>query len=696
MDMYESPSSHFSYRMNFMKLTKKELFSIPNLMGYARIIFLVPICILYIGADTKSDYYAAGALFLFSAVLDLLDGQIARRCHMVTDLGKMLDPIADKLTQAAVAVCLATRYPLMLPLLILMAIKEGYMAIRGVRHLAGGGVVYGAFFWGKCCTALLFCIFCLLLILPDISLLAANCLILVSMLTMLVTLILYIRHFGAERRHKSCATANGRRPIWYAMRCICGRAVTLLAVLLVPVVLYLIIGAVAPFAMQKDISQKTMDDFSVQEVLQRGSGQERVMLLEKNSDALRHRIRLLAGAQERIIISTFDMRSGKALRDMAAVLLERADAGVRVMILADGFNIQLHMHDHPLLKMLTSHKNVEMRLYNPVNALTPWTSQGRMHDKYVIVDSSAYIIGGRNTFDYFLVDEGSHASHDREVLVWQAQDREDASIHALERYFYGVWNGEYVTPYMEDAALALQDEVKSQRLSAQQRYASMRDGEYADCFAEYSYADVTYPADSVFLLSNPTHIYGKEPVLFYQLTELMKCADTRVSIHTPYAVLDGYMEERMTSIVNADSSVSFSLMLNGVENGDNMVASSDYLYNKSNVLSTGVRLLEYQGGISYHGKSILIDDDISIVGSFNFDMRSTYMDTELMLVVRSRGLNEELSYNFAAYEQYACLQHEDGTQDVPVTVKKEPALSFGMTLFYQCFGLILQPFRYLA
>ena len=84
------------------------------------------------------------------------------------------------------------------------------------------------------------------------------------------------------------------------------------------------------------------------------------------------------------------------------------------------------------------------------------------------------------------------------------------------------------------------------------------------------------------------------------------------------------------------------MIINSVENGDNVIASSDYLLHKQQVLDTGAALYEFDGGQSSHGKSILIDDDLSLIGSYNLDMRSTYMDTELMLCVQSKELNQEL------------------------------------------------------
>ena len=92
------------------RFSKKEIFSIPNLMGYFRILMIPVFCYLYIG---KQRYLAASAAVLLSSLTDLFDGKIARKFNMVTELGKLLDPVADKLTHGALALCLALRYPLM-------------------------------------------------------------------------------------------------------------------------------------------------------------------------------------------------------------------------------------------------------------------------------------------------------------------------------------------------------------------------------------------------------------------------------------------------------------------------------------------------------------------------------------------------------------------------------------------------------
>ena len=66
-----------------------------------------------------------------SGLTDLADGYIARRFHRISNLGKILDPVADKLTQAAMLICLFTRFPHVLLLIVIMAGKELYMVVSG-------------------------------------------------------------------------------------------------------------------------------------------------------------------------------------------------------------------------------------------------------------------------------------------------------------------------------------------------------------------------------------------------------------------------------------------------------------------------------------------------------------------------------------------------------------------------------------
>ena len=174
---------------------KKDLFTIPNIIGYVRIALIPVFCWLYLTADSAVDYYCAMGVVLFSSFTDLFDGMIARKWNQVTQLGKILDPVADKLTHAAMAICLMTRYPLMWALAVLMVLKEGYMAVMGIRFLKKDKMMDGAMWFGKICTATLFAGMVILFFFFDMPRLCANIIICVMMAVMLVTFLKYIQFY---------------------------------------------------------------------------------------------------------------------------------------------------------------------------------------------------------------------------------------------------------------------------------------------------------------------------------------------------------------------------------------------------------------------------------------------------------------------------------------------------------------------
>ena len=96
--------------MFFEDVINKRIFTIPNLLSVFRLV-LIPIFVWTY--CVRRGYLVTAGILLLSGLTDIADGFIARRFHMVSALGMALDPIADKLTQAAMLFCLVTRFPLM-------------------------------------------------------------------------------------------------------------------------------------------------------------------------------------------------------------------------------------------------------------------------------------------------------------------------------------------------------------------------------------------------------------------------------------------------------------------------------------------------------------------------------------------------------------------------------------------------------
>ena len=208
--------------------------------------------------------------------------------------------------------------------------------------------------------------------------------------------------------------------------------------------------------------------------------------------------------------------------------------------------------------------------------------------------------------------------------------------------------------------------------------------------SEYPYLENTEETTKITLLSNPTEYTAKEPIVFYELMELAKQSEGAIRIHTPYIMCNEWMCSMLSALGDRAS-----IMLNSEENNGNPFGAIDYARHKQELIDTGVQLLEYNGGISYHGKVLTMGDRLSVVGSFNMDMRSAYLDTELMLVIDSEAVNATLQKEMDDYEsQAAVVDTVDTYKEVPegMTMK---GLSTGRKVLSATLGWLSDGLRYL-
>lgn len=133
-------------------MRNKNIFTIPNILSVFRLLLLPVIVYMYMN---QKDYVLTGILLLISGLTDLLDGYIARTFNMMSDLGKILDPVADKATQAVVLLCLMTRFSWLTIPFICIFIKEMFMSCIGMVVIKKSGEVHGAVWHGKVATFML-------------------------------------------------------------------------------------------------------------------------------------------------------------------------------------------------------------------------------------------------------------------------------------------------------------------------------------------------------------------------------------------------------------------------------------------------------------------------------------------------------------------------------------------------------------
>ena len=463
------------------------------------------------------------------------------------------------------------------------------------------------------------------------------------------------------------------------------RIIRAIGLLVAAFLAYTLVGGYAPFRRCPELKDPAAIEAKADEMQVDIRSPDRAMLLHTHSDALDERIRLMYQARRDLVIAAYDCRDGESTRDVLAVALERADAGVRVRMLVDGISGWLRLSSNPLFLALEAHENIEIRFYNPVRLLMPWHLMGRMHDKYVIVDDTACILGGRNMFDSFIGDYPADVlKDDREVLVWNSDTAgKNSFIYELWAYFEGIWDSNAVRGFIgRDLTASGRGEI----------YGDLRDrcealrSRKPQLFKAADYTSMTVPTKGVWLISNPTECYAKQPVVYSTLCALMRRAKSHIVIHSPYAVLNDGMAAALTDIA---STTPLTLMVNAVEHSHNVMASSDYIHHRSDVLATGVDLLEYAGDNYYHGKAVLIDDCLSIIGCYNLDLRSTYVDTELMLVIRGEEINAQLRQSMdALHADCRRVTGEDADEGPNI-----PPLPLWKRLSLWALGGVMQLFR---
>ncbi len=122
--------------------------NLPNTLTTIRMILIVPFVMIMQIAPDGNGRFAALVIFIIASITDFLDGYIARKNHLVTNFGKFMDPLADKLLVSAAMICLVSMDRLPAWMVIIIISRE--FAISGFRLIAAdNGIVIAASWWGK-------------------------------------------------------------------------------------------------------------------------------------------------------------------------------------------------------------------------------------------------------------------------------------------------------------------------------------------------------------------------------------------------------------------------------------------------------------------------------------------------------------------------------------------------------------------
>ena len=185
----------------FIKNWKKEILTIPNLLSLFRLALIPVYVVIYLNAKEPGHYFLSAAILAVSCLTDMIDGKIARKFNMISTVGKILDPIADKATQFTLIVCLAMRYRILMYIMVLFLIKESFQLIAGMINLRKGKMLDGALITGKICTTVLFISLILMVLLPTLSQTVIHWIAVIDAVFMITAFADYVRaYFGKNKK----------------------------------------------------------------------------------------------------------------------------------------------------------------------------------------------------------------------------------------------------------------------------------------------------------------------------------------------------------------------------------------------------------------------------------------------------------------------------------------------------------------
>ena len=404
--------------------------------------------------------------------------------------------------------------------------------------------------------------------------------------------------------------------------------------------IYAFLSAVLFFFIQSPKKQEKPGYIESEKVIENN---DRVALIESGEDGINVRLNLIENAQSTIDISYYTLTEGVSVDLVFGSLIEAADRGVKVRVLLDGIFHNLSGELRNVKYALADHPNIEYKLYEPFQILKPRTWNNRLHDKLIIVDKKLALIGGRNIGDKYFDDKSEVFQHskDRDILVYSPKYESASSVNKINNYFNEVFNHKYSKVAVSNVSKRQKAKGKVSSDKLKEAYKGYKDA-YPDKRAPIDWLDKTMSVDAVEFVYNPIGRGNQDPWVLRKLMSLASDAKESVLIQSPYVILSRKIERDFEDF-DFDYSKT-KILTNSMAASPNPIGYAGYKNSRKKLIESGLTIYEYQGPMSIHGKTYIYDNKISAIGTFNFDARSSYLNSEIMVIVHSEDFANHLKY----------------------------------------------------
>ena len=422
-------------------------------------------------------------------------------------------------------------------------------------------------------------------------------------------------------------------------------------IILILYLLYILIFGIVIFkGNHPQVSSTYREQHKVESFYGNEVSQDRVILLEEKTFSGYARVNLMENAEETIDVAYYAIHKGYITDLILGMILDAADRGVKVRILLDGISHGMRFSLKDAQYALINHPNVEMKFYEPLNPLKPWTWNNRLHDKLLIIDNKYAVIGGRNIGNRYFVQEGEkNPTNDRDVLIinTDTKTKEGSVLNQMESYFNEVWNHPITKVPFEKLSSRQQKKAQDANHQLKKKLENLRKSDEKIFNNFYDWVKMSLPTKKITFIHNPIQRFNKEPWVWYDLSNLMKNSKKSLVIQSPYVIPTKPMLPYLDSVKIPPDKIT--ILTNSLASTANVMAYSGHIKHINGMVEKDVNIYEYQGPDSIHAKTFVFDDQVSAIGAFNMDSRSAFLNTESMVVIDSVEFTENLKNEMDQY-----------------------------------------------
>lgn len=446
-------------------------------------------------------------------------------------------------------------------------------------------------------------------------------------------------------------------------------------------------------------------------------GQTGYQILYDPIDAISARLLLINRAQKSVDLQYYIWQNDNVGALMCQALLQAADRGVKIRLLLDDNNTK---GIDAILLALTQHPNIEVRLFNPFVHRTLRSidyvfdfkrTNRRMHNKLFIADGQFAILGGRNISNQYFDAGDSFQFSDIDVML------AGKGLEEMAQSFDSYWNYQAAYPVqrlvkasshrLTLASLRLQLDKHLQQDKVK-RYLAQAKSDMA--FEDWLNTEPPFQWVTAQLVQDAPEKINKHAKrsehLAFQLQHAIGEPQQQVDIVSAYFVIDNKARQKLANL--SQHGVKIRILTNSFAANDVKIVHAFYAKNREFLLEHGIELYEFMPVIknynlwrkrskrklidlkgtsdaSLHAKMLTVDHQQVFIGSFNFDLRSANLNTEIGIILDSPALatqvSEEISRNIlnVSYrlhlDEKGKLRWDESTPAGIVTHQQEPSLN---------------------